>query len=585
MSVNEKAYNRRKPFTRIESPSYDDTRARVTGRGFDCGCRSPFNDYDPSVLEHLGMIVFNIVGALPTMAFKKLLATMPAWVPVIRENVPESAWRALPEQEHEVEGILSESFQTWTDVPVKQWHLWYDWNFHLVPATGYKYLHGLGNHGRNMECEWDCGGMGDYDFDGLSGRRPTLDKPGPMFGRDWAWPMPMQNVWLTGRWIYDCGHASGEDKTGPNVGLMRSELHPCKAVATARWEAVKFNENERHVPAIQFMFFGCRRGGYKDFRSINDQDYEFIVDLPKEKSETVGFPIGHTPNFAVNTLLVRPRLLIKLDYEPFKTAYGQKAGAGDSADPRIELLPSVRPGEPPCQARVCIPLTQLAGNIDTYGVIVSLGWFDPTRIRAAKVKKVNIAFTHIKRFDIHEGFVSGEGEWQFKVGVNGRWHAVSDSGVSRESLSMRLSIRETFYLAEDDELVITAHGMEEDSVGGIMRENGWDRTLKDPDNAPYTWNDDIDQRDNNHASGVAREMVGKLATTLNNQNDKLGVINPGEKFLQTDTANPITLQKLMELKSQPGREIRCQLTARRDDNRNKIDYILFYRVTWEDLAN
>lgn len=563
MSDDNKPYNRRIPFRRIKSPSYDPDKSRVSGRGYDCGCRSPFHDYDPSVVEVLGIFLFNILGAIPTIAFQKLLATMPAWVPVEREGEPEAVWSTLPEAEKELEGVLTSSFQTWTDVPIKQWHLWYDWNFHLVPASGYMYLHGRGNSGKTMECEWDCGAFGDYDFDTPAGRRPSLSDPGPMFGRDWAWPMPGQNVWIVGRWIYDCGHASSEEKTGPNAGRMRSELHPCKAVATARWEGVKFDENERYVPAVQFMFFACRKGGYKDFATLAETDYEFIVDLPRHEGGVVEYPIGHSPDFALNTLVVRPRLLIKLEYQPFGNAFGRKVSPGD-ADPVVELLPPKRAGEHPCQARVRIPLTSLAGKgIDSYGVIVSMGWFDPNRAQAEKVKKVDILFTQIERYNIHEGFTGGEGEWQLKLGVNGRWHATSATEIARGTRLLRLGQRETIYLAENDELTITAHGMEEDAVGGIMRENGADRTLKDGNGTAYSWESDIDQRDSDHASNLARSMVGKMAKTLSDENDKLGVINPGSRFRPADTKNPITVQELMQLR-EPKHELRCQLTARED---------------------
>ena len=149
-----------------------------------------------------------------------------------------------------------------------------------------------------MECEWDCGAFGDYDYSSAHGKQASPGQPGPMFEKDWAWPMAGQNVWIAGRWIYDCGHASSDEKTGSNPGLMRSELHPCKAVATARWEAVKFDQNDYHAPAIQFMFFACTQGGYKDFPTIADHDYEFIVDLPEAPHEAPQHPVGHTPDRA-----------------------------------------------------------------------------------------------------------------------------------------------------------------------------------------------------------------------------------------------------------------------------------------------
>jgi hypothetical protein len=593
-----------RPFHRIHSPSYNEHGQRPSGRGYDCGCRSPFHDYNPHTLEIISIFVLNILGAIPTLAFQKLLRTMPAWVPVAREGKPAASWDSLPEEEKEVEGVLFRSFQTWTDVPVKQWHLWYDWNFHLVPAKGYKYLRGLGNiahsnasgssiaviqHPEVMECEWDCGAIGAYDFDTFP--HATLADPGPMFGHDWAWPMAGQYIWIAGRWIYDCGHASSETKTGPNAGLMRTELHPCKAIASARWEAVKFDDNERHVPAIQFMFFACRHGGYKTFPSLAAADYEFIVDLPTYQAEPVEYPLGHTPDFPLNTLVIRPRLLMKLDYTSFRNSYGTKASPG-MADPQVEILPPEQPGSLPRQARVRIPLTQLAGrSVDSYGVVLSLGWHDPRRQLAAKVKKVDISFTHLEvGEDLHE---SDKATWQIKVGVNGRWFCTHYSALLVETVSFRLGHHATLYLAEDDFISINAHGMEENEVGEVMRESGDNRTLKDPDGQPYTWEGDIDQRDHEHASGIARVITGKMAKTLNRQNHPLGLIDPGQPMARTDTPNPLQVKELMRLTRGPGRELRGQLTAlitEEDDaelsfDPRKRDYTLHYIIHYEDLLS
>jgi hypothetical protein len=57
--------------------------------------------------------------------------------------------------------------------------------FSVIPAKGYEYVRGVGNPDETVECEWDTGAFGGYDFQGW---RPTANAPGPMFGRDWAWP-------------------------------------------------------------------------------------------------------------------------------------------------------------------------------------------------------------------------------------------------------------------------------------------------------------------------------------------------------------------------------------------------------------
>jgi hypothetical protein len=585
--------------------STDEGGPQPTGRGYACGCRDPDRDYRPDLLEIFTTIaaalLLNVLGiagaAFLRWVREQLLRTLPAWVSVEREGVPRARWPSMVEHEREVEGVLVRSFQTWTDVPVYQWHRWYDWNFHVVPAAGYKYLRGRGNLearvtgdevpatvGKTIECEWDCGVFGAYDFDQPAGRRPSLGEPGPMFGdhRDWAWPMAGQHIWISGRWIYDCGHA--------HEGRMKTELHPCKAIATARWEAVRFEEHEHYVPALQFVFFACRKGGYFDYPMIHDRDYEFIVDLPPLPSATVEYAVGRTSDFPMNTLRVRPRFLVKTDHSHFSNAYGNRAQPGQ-ATPEVELLPPPADGGTPSQVKVRIPLTRLADrNVDSYGVVVSLGWHDPREEQKDSVKRVVVTFLSIERFETHE---AGEGEWQIKFGVNGRWRAKYQGELLSETRLIRLGKTVTLHLALEDLICVNCHGMEEEKVGDVMHESKSDRTLKDSDSQPYTWFGDIDQSDNSHASGVAEAMLRKLAKTFEDQNEPLGIIDAGYPTQDaSDTVNPVSVETLMELAGGPGRVVPCKQTAtftkvRKSDEqlvyeRNRKDYVLHYTLEYHD---
>src|SRR5262249_17922707 len=114
-----------------------------------------------------------------------------------------------------------------------------------------------------MQCRWDLGAFG-LRSDGASGPfiPPMINPPSTATDdpRNWRCPQPGEYVWLAGGWAYNCQYATREDKDG----LMRSELHPCRAIATARWEGFKFKENPKAVPAIRFMFFASTKGGYID---------------------------------------------------------------------------------------------------------------------------------------------------------------------------------------------------------------------------------------------------------------------------------------------------------------------------------
>jgi hypothetical protein len=606
-TLTSKAVDRERPFHRINSPSFDVTlnKGRVSGIGVNCGCRTKKNYIQGE-------------GPLSSQLAPDAVIVLPQYVPVEREGQRIPNWGSIPETEMEVEGLLSLSQHPSEDFPIGQWHFWYDWNFFVKPAGGFEYIRGMGTHedladlilGGSMECEWDCGAFGDYDFISPGGRTPTLDASAAFFGSDWAWPVGGEYIWLRGRWIYDCGHPD-------DLGRNRSELHPIKAVATARWEAVQFDENDSYVPAIQFMFFTCRKGGYMDMPTIVSTDYEFIIDLPDSAISTGKFPIGHTPDFPLNTLVVRrPQLLHKFDREPFITNARKPVAQPGQADPEIEILPPANPGEVPKQVKVRIPLTQLTKSgeeeISSYGVIVSLGWADPERQQAEKIKEVRIVFTEIELHGDLTRFFQGVFfdnkilstiRFVFRVGVNGRWHALDAPDVNLNTTSLGLKHQGvTMYLAEDDDIRITCTGMEEDPSGEMLRRRLEDRVLINPRTGdPYNWLIDFDQRDDDYASRIADQMASKgiedwwtHASRVSTLSQDLGKVIPGLPMSDGELPNPLKVKDLMRIAGGPGHVVRGRQTARTrlEEHKSKgvttretfdIDYFLHYMLEYHDL--
>jgi hypothetical protein len=555
-----------RPLHRIKSPSYNPNKSPADGRGYDKGCRAPSDGPDDSVF---GLII------------RRLMRTIPGWVPIDGEN------------ETELEGALDRSFQTWTDVPVWQWHRWYDWNFHVTPSTGYEYVKGLGNkapedppkdqHMRmvgakgSMECEWDCGAFGKP-----KGGRPNL---GPMFSADWAWPWAGQYVWIAGRWIYDCGHSSSDDKS---VGLMRSELHPCKAVATARWEAVNFPENGKlYVPAIQFMFFASHLGGYKQSALLNKTDYEFIVDLPKlDTAAPSSAQIGPTPEFPLNTVVLRtPHLLHKFDYSPFSGA----AGTAASVVPTIEPILPDDPGTATQQVKIKVPLSQ-ASSGDYFGVIISLGWYDPDGSQARKVKHCQVKLDHLFKGSVdHDTFSE---EWSIKIGVNGRWYTQYWDGVHNNTSLMLNAPIIDLWLSEDDSIYVSSHGAEIDLVGDFFDRTEGRRTLRLNGKA-IDWDADVVPFNRQKLWDICYELADMMFFTFNDQNDPLGIIDPGhgrignERQLQ-DVGNGVILGNPIRLKNVKDSTLKYSLiafsteevgeSAELEESTSIMDYRLIFSV-------
>jgi hypothetical protein len=528
MSNTDKPYDHDYPFHRIESPSYN-RRGQADGRGYQRGCHSP--KHGPEVFWD---------GPFDAIA-GDLMRGVPGWVAVEGEEVEE------------VEGRLDRSFQTWTDFPVRQWHIWYDWNFHVDPVDGYEFLRGRGNEphgetstpagkrrvvlGETMECEWDCGAFGR--------------RPGMMFGGQVPWPMSNYYVWLLGRWIYDCGHATSDEVSGADEGLMRSEIHPCKAMATAWWEAEKFDENgDLYVPAIKFLFFTSRRGGYVDFPAINDvdrngNDFKFIVDLPKlTRTSAAQSAVGPSETTAANTLVSRgPRLLHKFDFQPFQAAAGTKG----RIDPIIEPIPLDDPEKPPEQVKITIPVTQLP-DCDAYGVIVSLGWYDPDKTEARKVKQCTVIFREL--FKGHEDHDTFAEEWLLKAGVNHRWFQWQFSGMRNGTRHSLNDVRARFWLQEDEHIIISSHGAELDGthdsmgigplqVGGTTAHwrgdiDSWRPELGTADNR--------DRADNVQARRVIDALTSLLPISASDTNEPLGLIDANRGPAAERSSNPLAIK-------------------------------------------
>ena len=114
-TIDHKPRDRDKPFHRVNSPSYNETLEPPDGHGYDCGCRSPFFDYKPSVVEIFSALLLNLFGVIPVAIAKQLMRTAPGWVPVERRNFPPAIFHTFQNREKEVEGVHWEVFQRGLD--------------------------------------------------------------------------------------------------------------------------------------------------------------------------------------------------------------------------------------------------------------------------------------------------------------------------------------------------------------------------------------------------------------------------------------------------------------------------------------
>ncbi len=605
------------------------------------------DNFDPlkSLLEFLG-------EKIDALLVDSLVRSIPAWVPVFR-ILP----RANQLIEAEVEGVLVRSHQRHDGIPYSQWHLWYDWTFLVSPVGNTAGLMGEGNRRRDkddadlkddqaksraldarryergwmplgavlnqtIQCEWDLGAIG-------------LTPPGPFLNSgamaiDWGWPMAGQFFWASGRNVYDCSHATSDDKTGSNAGLHLNQLHPIKALATHRWEGFLFKENRQAVPAAQFMLFASKAkasGGPFKFDSISDLDYEFVVQLPPGGGVASDDPysIGSTDRDKLNTVDIGRRLLMDFSMKPFTDAKLHNPVKEFVFTPVVTPL-LVKDGDgTPTHVRIRFPLTTaLSAAIDNFGLIVSLGWHDPSGVLAKKVHRVTVTFTRVDIFDAKD---NTKAQWRFNFGANGRWFQREFQVAIKTGVEKFVDATVVMFLSEDDVIQVASHGLEEDGTGAEYRlpDNNPDPTVPDKDEPksnfdafmqrfinsrklrfsknvevptgvakdgsvttekldlpfvgdPVDWNADMDQplnqRDSEpvraRASEVARALFLRNARIAFDANDVLGLVDPnifdpkkaklGRKNDSQDSANPLTVADLIKEVGLGGTKS-CQQTA------------------------
>jgi hypothetical protein len=415
---------------------------RADGRGLLRGCRR-----EGSVKIDFGFTEKLIGGALPQ------------WVPVagktsfVRDDTTgkTSFLADFAGETRTVEGILALSKVTHEDFPLQPWHTYYDWNFHVLVDTQYTYLNSPANDTGELECEWDTA-----------------------FLPSWAWPQDGDRVWIVGRWIYDCGH--------PKDNHHRSEIHPPKAIASFRNEAVTFEGNRGPTRANAAALFIGRDGGYWR-QPINDQDYAFDLHLPPQ-------PYAE----AVPQWRIEPQTGV-LPVQPQLTPF---------------------PANAPRALRVVIPLKGVEPHPENYGVIVSGGWSDP---RGTEVIQVNRFRVTIERIFMDANLdptnildPSGDDEWYVYVGVNSRWKVWE----SLKGASHRLDHSVDLDLHTSDQIHITACGFEADEIHDLMGRK-----------TNLSWSDVSDRGQVDRNAGKIRDGFLSLGLSLDAgiENEKIDVFS------------------------------------------------------------
>jgi hypothetical protein len=553
-----------------------------------------------TLLGPVAAIVNAVIGAVETAvdSFLKTLGrpvllranrVLPQWMPVTAGQSNAVVDRP---QVIEVEGICTRSFGNPVDMPFTNWRTWFGWNVQLAlepeyaralsPAGDPPNTSGMAGSERSIiqpgtfEVQWDAGALfgagersafdrnvADLDTPKVDGpmtiaaaRGSAIENGGTDLDTAFVWPMAGLFVWAAGRHVYDCSRVTHKANSDPDKAdveatppRMAAMMHPARALATARFQAFQFPDNGTFfVPAVEFMFIACKRGGYIDHAQLADEDYTFVIDLPPGPPAPSPFPIANTDKVPHNTIVLRPRLLKNLRFLQRIDSAG--------FDPILELLPPPAAGQAPRQVKLTVPAGALNGTT-AYGFRLALGWHDPARELARQVLLCELDLKSLRmrltqrddpgqklrdKFKKEEGdltdrinkelekvkinvpiigdvhpmqipgigalmrqavaaalnavigalvkLIPGEGEeeWLFRVGVNGLWVSFffhPSKGETKTFNANELVFR--FALAKGDELLFAAHGTEFDPVGDIMHAAREKRVLKLRSGAVATW--------------------------------------------------------------------------------------------------
>jgi hypothetical protein len=435
--------------------------------------------------------------------FGGFLKFIPSWVPVNRIGYgpqfdDENAHNVVNgrEAEVEVQGRLSRSYQTHHHRPYTQWSHHYHWAFHVDPMPGYRHLLGKFNDTTedevklegeartenrtraievyqgsraHLECLLDVGAFSSSPID--SGRT-VLTHPAIFYDKSWPfWPQSGDWFWAAGRFVYDCTHAIKVAPKKDEDDRHSTLINPVKAFASARYEAQLFEESDEPITVVRFSFFACAKGGYVNFDGkllpFKDENYEFAVDLPPAPSGDVQYEVGQVSDFALNTLVIRPRLLQKIEFAPYRAGFDSPL-RWHQESPVIQIVQPAD-GSLPRMVKLTIPMKDIPDKIDGYGFTLSMGWLSPGA--STGVKKVTVKIPQIT-------FLEEREDLRLSICVNGRMIFFPTTKPSKVFAFPNDSIQGfpdtrggiVLLLPPEKSVVITASGMQRFGFGQFLEE-------------------------------------------------------------------------------------------------------------------
>lgn len=358
-------------------------------------------------------------------------------------NATEPSWVNVVARDHRkkvVEGRIVSSHVTHEDFPFN--HDSHDMCFFIAPDPQYQGMqsdaNGIQNGERVLEGEWE-----------------TKHFP-PQF-----WPSPGDRAWVIGRHVFDCGHPP-----------YRTEIHPPVGTAFTRTEPMIFpNESEPVMASKTFVYFGNQGGYFVD--KVGGVDYVFNVPYPPSpgRGATPRFRILQRPGGGMPDPILTPKVVNG------RQMLEVKVPLSTVSDPTVrwnlyEWIPRARrqmasyPARDP--RRLVWPKIDRPTNVFRYGAVVAAAWDQGSDARVPLgrpgVRFLRVNLQDIKVHDKREGALSGKGEWNMQIRVNGEWIQLPERSVNNGDTIPIKQIVDVF-VPDNGSVQIQVNGWEDDNDG------------------------------------------------------------------------------------------------------------------------
>lgn len=348
-------------------------------------------------------------------------------------NATEPSWVNAINRDHRkkvLEGRVVTTHVTHTDFPFN--HDSHDMCFFVVPDPAFQHMQSDANEMHNgeraMEVEWETKQFNDG-----------------------FWPAPGDRAWVIGRHVFDCGHPP-----------YRTEIHPPVGVAFTRTAPMIFPGETNPVIANKTFIHFKNQGGYF-VNKVGGTDYVFNVPVPGRRlpgmtprARVIQRPTGGMPEPILTPKIVDGKQMIEVTIPLSGVADPTTQWNLYEWIPRARRIMATR--RPPTWPAIDRPTNEFE-----YKAVIATSWTGGSvSLGRPGVRFLRVNIEKIKIHDKHEGALSGKGEINMQVRVNGEWIQVPEKSVGNGD-TITVNQFADLFVADSGNVQMQVNGWEDDN--------------------------------------------------------------------------------------------------------------------------